>query len=88
LTQMAVGFGKDMDQDVIDTISYWLNVTCAPGSAERDPGFYSFWLEWAGTGDECGYGSGDGESGGTTIMVGGITAVVGLVFGTLGFLLL
>ena len=57
LTQMAVGFGKDADQEVVDAISYHLNtlMTCVPGSEGCDGSLFASWEEWAGVGDECGY---------------------------------
>lgn len=60
LTQMAVGFGKNTSQTVVDTISYHLNalMTCAPGSDGCDDGLYESWKDWAGTGAECGHGGG------------------------------
>lgn len=78
LTQMGVGFGKAMDQDVVDTISYWLNdqMTCSPGSNGCEGSLQESWIKWAGTGDECGY-VGTGESS-SAITITGTAAMLGL----------
>lgn len=90
LTQMAVGISNDVDEDAIETISYYMNVymTCAPGDAagacEVTGSFYDSWLKWAGSGLECGYDPSGGLEGGSSGGGGGGTTESGTTEGTDG----
>ena len=49
LSQYAIGVGKHLDRQVVDTLSYWMNVLVINGSLA------SFYRDQGGTGNECGY---------------------------------
>mmetsp|Transcript_5711 Transcript_5711/g.8801 ORF Transcript_5711/g.8801 Transcript_5711/m.8801 type:complete len:830 (-) Transcript_5711:2106-4595(-) len=63
LNQYAIGIRRDIPIEVVDTLSYWLNIlmTCSPGDPDGDcpssegGNFYDHYDETGGTGEECGY---------------------------------
>jgi len=57
LTQMAIGFNDNVDEDTVRIISYWMNelMTCAPNDPACSGSLYASWLGKFGTADLCGY---------------------------------
>lgn len=60
LSHYAIGVRRDIPKEVVDTLSYWLNVlmSCSPldpESACQDGNLATFFKGRGGNGDECGY---------------------------------
>lgn len=55
-SQYAIGIRKDMPEDIVHGIDFWLNyhMVCSPNDENCDS-FSKYYLQAGGTGEECGY---------------------------------
>jgi hypothetical protein len=85
LSHYAIGIRRDIDREVSDTLSYWMNVLMScnpldPSGPCPDGNLATFFEGVAGTGDECGYVLFPATDGGLSGL-----AITGIVFATVVF---
>jgi hypothetical protein len=90
LSHYAIGVSRRLPRDVVETLSYWMNVLmiCNPKDKDGacpDGNLATFYQESGGTGSECGYVLFPPQPANPAISVG---AIVGIVAAAVGLVLI